>query len=197
MKLVFRVVALVCAGMIVVFFAVGALLADGWQVRNEVTVTASPEQVRQLVADLDGWKEWSQINVVLGPNTERSVEGEPGVVGHRIVWRGSQGESALALTSADPSGIGYEYRLQLAKQDTARTMSRGEIRLAADGTGTRVTWTETGRVDTFAEGFWLRTMVKWSWWFGALQDTLARQQQTSLNRLQQKLEGKAAPAGPK
>ena len=104
-QVVFRCAALSLAGLILVFYGVGALLADRWSVTSERPVPGTPAAVAALVGDLRTWERWAAVQVELGPNTARAVEGEAGKPGQRLVWTGPRGKAALEVTALDAAGL--------------------------------------------------------------------------------------------
>lgn len=163
---------------VAVFLGVGASLNDHWEVATVRTLPAAPALVQQKIVDLKGWRDWNTTDAQLGPNTKRTVEGEPGKAGSLIRWQGSQGESTLKLTAVTPQQIDYEFELV-----GRGVLGSGSISLAPDGNGTRVTWRDRGTNATL--------VARWVAWFGAVQDAVRKQQEASLGTLSQRLEAAA------
>jgi hypothetical protein len=188
-KVVVRAMALAMAGMVVVFFAVGALLTDRWHVETVRTIRgeAGAGAVRALLCDFSTWPVWSSMNANLGPQTQHRVEGDAAAVGHRIVWTGAAGRAALRLTEVADGAIGYEFTVQRPDDAEATPRGRGRITWRANGTGdgggVEVRWRDESDLRTYAE--------RWFGWFGAIQESVRQIQQTSLAGLQEAVEARA------
>jgi uncharacterized protein YndB with AHSA1/START domain len=170
-----------CVCLLVVFVGVGRMLVDKWEVRTTRAIAVPPARVYQALTDLAHWQDWCTLDAALGPNTQRTVTGEPGKTGSAIVWRG-QGEAKLELVDADPA-TGLLYKFSTA---AAGELSSGGIVLKPDATGTQVTWWELGQLPTLTS--------RWVAWFGAVQEAMRNHQETSLANLKQRLE-EPVPAG--
>lgn len=172
----FRCAVFSLAGLILVFYAVGSLLADRWWVQTERVVGGAPAAVAALVGDLRTWEQWAAVQVELGPGTTRSFEGEPGKVGQRLVWNGPRGKAALAVTAIDAGGMAYAIGFDVAEAGQKAT---GSVRWTADGERCRVTWRD--------EGVHANLFLRWFGWFGALQERVRQFQSTSFAGLEQQL----------
>jgi hypothetical protein len=182
----FRTMALALAGMVVVFFAVGSLLSDRWVVDSSRVVAATPAQVGAFVRDFGTWATWSSMNAELGPNTQRELHGDPGTVGHRIAWRGPQGQASLSVTAVGDDRLAYAFHVQTAAETTPRLGGTGGLVWRADADGCRVEWHD--------ESTWDGLPGRWVGWFGALQERVRQIQATSLEGLQQALTKRAGAA---
>jgi hypothetical protein len=171
-----------CAGMVVVFYAVGWLLADRWQATATRTIQAPPERIAALVGDLSTWAEWSSVDANLGPQTQRSVFGEPGTVGHGLRWTGNRGSATLTLKAVTPGSIDYDFGGEDPEQQQ-RLRSSGRIEWHAEAGACRLRWHD--------EGAWPDIMGRWWGWFGAMQVHMQQLQSTSLAGLADRLESRA------
>lgn len=138
LKTAFAVVALI--GIVL---TVGSLmLSSEFQVQRSVTVAASPERVYELVAEPRRWKEWSVWNR-RDPAMQISYEGPTSGVGAVWAWKSaSEGDGRMSFTVAEPGRrLGYD----LYFPDFGTT-STGEITMAPDAGGTRVTWSMNGNM---------------------------------------------------
>lgn len=176
---------LALGGMVVVFFVVGALLADRWFVENQRTIAAPPAVVGKLLGDFDAWEKWSTMKVTLGPQVTRTVEGAPGTVGHRVAWSGVEGGASLTLATVEDGRLVYEYHSRRGAEAQAFLAGRGIITFRADGAGTLVTWRD--------EGTWDNYPMRWVGWFGGLQERIRQIQTSSLEGLQHAVEAPLAP----
>ncbi|MBM4063003.1 MAG: hypothetical protein FJ265_18195 [Planctomycetes bacterium] len=182
---VLKTFVLALAGMVGIFFGVGALLADRWVVESVRTVTAPPARVAPLLGDFEAWERWSTMRLTLGPQVQRTVEGEPGRPGHRVVWSGAAGRASLTIVRADAGAIAYEYHSHARDDAAPQLAGTGSITIAAEGEGTRVTWRD--------EGSWPDYAGRWFGWFGGLQVRVQQIQTTSLAGLQEALEQDPPP----
>jgi hypothetical protein len=173
---VFKAIVFALAGAILVFLLLGQMLADEWHVETRRTIAATPADIAAVVHDFGTWHEWSSADVNLGPQTTRRVDGEPGTVGHRIVWQGPKGTSTLLLSRVDQNGVEYTFRNELDGQPSGPSLrGGGTIQWAADGNGCVITWRDAGEWDSLAG--------RWIGWFGALQEKLRQWQGSSLEGL--------------
>ncbi len=175
-----RVLLFALVGMVAVYCGVGyLLLAEQWHVETTRTLDASPQRVGALVCDLRTWDGWAGVEVNLGPQTARTVEGMPGTVGHQIVWTGSNGKAWLVLAAVAADRIEYRFRYEWAGTKAPPARDSGVIEWQADGAGCRVRWQD--------DGYWPSIAGRWVGWFGALQQRMKQAQVTSLEGLQQQL----------
>jgi hypothetical protein len=144
----FKTMAVALAGMVLVYFGVGSILADRWQVDTYRTIGAEPERVRALVGDFHTWAKWSSMDATLGPQTARAVTGEPSTAGHRITWSGSQGKATLTISKATADGIDYEFHSQGPHDAELLPRGKGRVAWTRDGTGSRVHWHDESTWDS-------------------------------------------------
>jgi hypothetical protein len=190
-KSMFRSLVLALAGMVLVYFGVGAMLADRWVVETARTVTAGEDRVRALVQDFARWEDWSSLKANLGAGTRREIGGQPGTAGHRITWSGPLGIATLTMTAADARSIGYDFHLQDPDEAAPRLRGRGTVAWQPEGQGAscKVTWHEDVLLDSLP--------MRWFGWFGALQEHIKQIQGTSLAGLQQTIDAAAKEPPPK
>jgi hypothetical protein len=180
-RTVLRALVFSLAGLVLVVVGVGLLLADHWQVQTSRTLAAPPERVGALVHDLSGWGKWSAWDLKVGAQSQRTVEGSPNAVGQRLVWSGAHGTWALTVTALSPGSLDYRYeRIVDAEHPPLPGSNTGSVTWAADGGGTRVTWTDRGTWDNF--------VLRWFGWFGAIQERVREMQSSSLVALADQLE---------
>lgn len=177
-----------CAGMVLVFFAVGSLLADRWQVASSRDIAAAPARIAAAIGDLSTWADWSSMDANLGPQTHRTVSGTPGTVGHALRWSGTRGSATLTLREVGPTGIAYQFAGEGPEHQPLKWQASG-----------RVEWTATGehtcRVRWHDEGHWDNLAGRWIGWFGAMQLRAQQIQSTSLEGLADQLEARPVPTG--
>ena len=179
---VLKTMALALAGMVLVFFAVGALLVDSWHVETSLTMKAPPARLVELVGNFDVWEKWSAMKVTLGPQDQRQVTGAPGTVGHKVSWKGREGEAVLSLTKVDADGVHYDYHSQRPGEATMTLAGQGRVTWRTDGGATKVVW--------FDESSWAQQPLmnrfagRWIAWFGGIQERVRQIQTSSLQGLQ-------------
>ncbi len=132
------------AGVIVAFAAVlligGLLLSPKFTVVRSVGIQAPPDRVYALVADPRAWKQWG-VWSRRDPAMQITYSGPPSGAGAAWAWKSeSQGDGKMSFTAATP---GERVAFDLYFPDFGTT-SRGDVVFAADGAGTRVTWTMNG-----------------------------------------------------
>lgn len=183
----FKVMVLTLAAMILVYLGVGQMLASSWTVETSRTVRAAPAAVAALVQDLDSWKGWCAADANLGEPTVRTVTGNKGQPGQRIVWTGPKGEASLTITALGAGSIEYSYsHRQLGPQPVERVLGTGAVRWTAEGQHTLLQWRDGGTWDSLPG--------KWVGWFGALQQRYQQVQGSSLVALEQLLTAPPVPA---
>jgi uncharacterized protein YndB with AHSA1/START domain len=128
----FAVVALIGIAL-----TLGSLLLSGdFKVTRSQLVAAPPERVYELVVDPRRWKEWSVWNR-RDPAMQISYEGAASGVGAVWAWKSAtEGDGRMSFTAAEPARR-LAYDLYFPDFGTTST---GEITVAAEGSGTRETW---------------------------------------------------------
>jgi hypothetical protein len=178
---VFTALVLTLAAMVVVVLGVGYLLAKDWHVRSERTVPATAAQVGALVRDLSTWGSWAKIDIQLGPQTARAVQGPAGQVGQRIVWTGSRGKAVLETVALGENSLDYTVGFDVAE---APSRGRGRIEWEAAGAQCTVRWRDEGSYDN--------VILRWFGWFGALQERVKQMQSSTFAGLERELASRAA-----
>ncbi len=118
------------------------LLSGEFHVERKLTVGAPPERVYEQLADPRRWKDWSVWNQ-RDPAMQITYEGPPSGVGAVWAWRSAtEGDGRMSFTAAEP---GRRLAYDLYFPDFGTT-SKGEIRLAAAGGGTELTWVMDGNM---------------------------------------------------
>lgn len=116
-------------------------MAD-FSMSRATTVDAPPERIHALVDDFRQWQRWSPWEG-LDPELRRTFTGPEQGVGSHYAWAGNKkaGEGTMEITSSTPTHV--EVDLRFLKPFKATNVTRFD--LAPLGSGTRVTWTMTGR----------------------------------------------------
>lgn len=136
----YAVIALIA--LIVLALGIGFLMPDGWQVERSLTMSAKPEAIHPLVANLKSWPMWMPW-MEGDPSMTLDFEGADGMPGSKMSWKSEKnGNGALTVTSSDPAR-GVEYSLMMAEFSQP---ARGSITFQPEGAATRVTWKDAGTV---------------------------------------------------
>src|SRR2546427_269876 len=122
------------------WFGIGAWLPRSWQVDTTTTLPAAPAAVLPLLTDFAAWRDWSALGTTERPGTSIRIEGEPGVPGHRIVWRSGPNEAAFVLAAVNATGVDYDFLNGVGQGVDLRRQEHGSITVTADGDGCRVHW---------------------------------------------------------
>ena len=179
MSLERRIFLLALVGIVVVFFGVGSLLPDRWDVETQVTLPATPEKVVSLLSDFGAWQRWSTVNSTVRSDTQVSIEGEAGQPGHSLVWTTGQSSAQLRLTKVDDQGVHYDFLIRGGADQDEQLRGQGSIQVTGDGTGSVAVWHDGSEVSF---------IKRWFAWFGAQQEAARLFQESSFARLRQELE---------
>ncbi len=150
MKRLLKIAALLLAllgGLLVIG---GWLLNPVYRVERSLVIAASPELVYRHLDSSEGWRRWG-VWFHRDPQLELQRSGAEQGAGAAWSWRSaSQGNGSMRLTETEvPHRVAYELRID----DWAP--SSGELRLAAEGQGTRVIWLMQGDVGGNPLNRWL------------------------------------------
>jgi hypothetical protein len=174
-------VLIVGVPLLLVLVAVFAL-NDTYSVERETTIAATPVAVHATVGDLTTWPEWSAWNTQKDPEVKFTFSEPASGVGAVWEWNspGPLKSGSLTLTrSSVAEGVHYD----LVFEDGGREYrSTGSLVFAADGAGTKVTWTNGGQLDGVVEKL-----------FGLLMDAMMGPDfEAGLRGLKSRLEGSAS-----
>jgi uncharacterized protein YndB with AHSA1/START domain len=135
-------VVIVLVALVVLLFAGGYALSPEFRAVRSTTVAATPEKVYALLADPREWKRWTVWNQ-RDPAMAITYSGPPAGVGAAWEWKSkTEGDGKMSFTAAEPGKrLGYD----LFFPDFGTTSS-GALELAAEGNGTKVTWTMNGNM---------------------------------------------------
>jgi uncharacterized protein YndB with AHSA1/START domain len=120
----------------------GMFLNPNFNVSRGITIAAPPEKVFPLIANPRHWKQWSVWNQ-RDPDMAISYDGPESGNGAKWTWKSrSEGDGSMTFKNVEANrSVGYD----LYFPDFGTT-STGELRLAPEGGGTRVTWTMNGNM---------------------------------------------------
>jgi uncharacterized protein YndB with AHSA1/START domain len=114
----------------------GYLLSPKFSVARSVSIAAPPDKVYALVVDPRRWKEWTVWNK-RDPQMQMSYSGPPSGAGAAWSWQSkTEGDGRMTFTAAAAS-TRVDYELYFPDFGTTST---GDVSLAPEGGGTRVTW---------------------------------------------------------
>ncbi|MBL8914216.1 MAG: SRPBCC family protein [Archangium sp.] len=135
-KLSIAVIAVVVLGALV-----AAALPREWKVSRSIVIAAPAAKIHPLIVDLKRWQDWSPWTRSLDPQLRNIYEGPADGVGAKWAWLGPKmGRGTITIVEEDAAtGIALEERIE---SDDVNAHAR--IAYAAEGDGTRVTWTDEG-----------------------------------------------------
>ncbi|HCN79247.1 MAG TPA: polyketide cyclase [Verrucomicrobiales bacterium] len=125
--------------VIAIILVVASFQSDDMTVSRSTTIPAAPEAVFKVVNDFrlwDAWSPWSKLD----PNMKKTLEGPPEGVGAIYKWSGNDevGEGTTSLIASKPNEeIGMKLQFVRPFEGDADV----KFTFAAEGTGTKVTWT--------------------------------------------------------
>lgn len=118
-------------------------MSDTFTVQRETAITAPPERVYAEIVDFRRWQTWSPWEGI-DPELKRDYTGAASGKGAIYAWTGNRkvGQGRMEIVEvAEPSKVAID--LQFIKPFKARNDT--VFTVAADGTGSRVVWTMTGK----------------------------------------------------
>jgi hypothetical protein len=135
-----KVAAGVLVGFIVVLVGVGFALPSTWKVQRTLSVSAAPAEIYPLIANFkDGWPRWNPFGPRMDPEVQMTYSGPESGVGATQTFVGGQlGSGTMKIVEASPE-TGVVYVLE-----GGAVRIKGTIALAANATGTLITWTDEG-----------------------------------------------------
>ena len=131
---------IVLIGLVALLFAGGYALSPKFSAVRSTTVAAPADKVYALIADPREWKRWTVWNQ-RDPAMQIAYSGPTSGAGAGWAWKSkSEGDGKMTFTAAELNRrVGYE----LFFPDFGTT-STGALELAAEGAGTKVTWSMNG-----------------------------------------------------
>lgn len=123
---------------------------------RSLVVDQSAEQVYALISDFNTWRSWSPW-LSQEPDCPVEIKGTPGQLGHGQAWEGKKiGSGHMELVEAEPGRL-LRYELFFLKP--WKSQSQTAFTLAAEGSGTRITWSMDGSIPVLMI-FWRKSMAK-------------------------------------
>lgn len=118
-------------------------MADTYSVERSVRIDAPPMRVYDQIANFHNWTSWSPWEDI-DPGLHRHYSGAESGTGAVYAWSGNRkaGQGRMAITdSTEPGRVQIDLVFEKpwkARNDTVFT-------IAPDGSGSRVTWSMTGK----------------------------------------------------
>lgn len=119
-------------------------MADTFEVARTTTISASPEEVFEMVGNLEGWDRWSPW-AQMDPDMDKTYAGEQGAVGSSYHWSGNRkvGEGKMTITEvAAPNRVKID--LNFIKPFKSQNVTEMTVDDTGDGQNSQVTWRMTG-----------------------------------------------------
>ncbi|MBD0293037.1 MAG: SRPBCC family protein [Jiangellaceae bacterium] len=116
---------------------------ETYTVQRSTTIDARPEHVYEQIADFHNWPKWSPWEGV-DPQLKRWYSGAGSGAGAGYTWSGNRraGQGRMEITNAtQPSSV----RIDLQFEKPWKSRNDLVFTIQPEGTGSRVTWTMTGR----------------------------------------------------
>ena len=127
--------------LVLALVAVGYFAPKDYEVRKQVTINASPQQIHAYVGDLEKWAQWTPW-MESDPNMEIKSGSRTTGVGATQSWSGKDGDGELTFTMSDPEqGIAYDMAFIM---EGNRVPASSQMMYEKKGAATEVTWVMTG-----------------------------------------------------
>ncbi len=116
---------------------------DTYRVERSAIIDAPPARIYEQIVDFHNWTNWSPWEE-MDPGLKRDYSGSEAGTGAVYRWSGNRkvGQGRMEITEvAEPSRVQIDLRFEKpfkARNDTVFT-------IAAEGSGSRVTWSMTGK----------------------------------------------------
>lgn len=127
-----------------------------YSVRKSVTIDAPQAKIRALIEDFNQWNRWSPWTIA-EPECPIEISGEPGVIGHSMMWDGEIiGSGRNTLNSIAANEIAYD----LAFFKPWKSEAEARFQFEDSGEQTKVTWCLSSSMPWFLF-FMIKTMKNW------------------------------------
>jgi hypothetical protein len=129
--------------LVLILVVVVALLPADFRISRSATLPAPPAAVFDQVNDMHKWQAWSPW-AKLDPAARNTFEGPASGVGAIFRWAGNNevGEGAMTITESKAAEL-VRFKLEFLKPFA--TTNTSEFTFAPEGSGTRVTWSMSGK----------------------------------------------------
>jgi uncharacterized protein YndB with AHSA1/START domain len=139
------------AVVIIILVVVIATRPPGFKVERSATINAPPATVFGQVNDFHKWEAWSPWEK-MDPAMKKTIEGPPSGTGAKYHWVGNDkvGEGQMEITDSKPAEL-VKIKLDFIKPmaSTSDTL----FTFTPEGSGTKVTWTMSGKNNFMAKAF--------------------------------------------
>lgn len=157
-KSVLKKVLLVILGVVTVLLVAGFILPADYAVSRTAFITASADEIHEVVADLRSWSRWTVWNDQLDPTLEVEYSIGASPVGSSFTWTGDAlGVGSLEIISAE-EGRGIVYLLAFEGGSPAE----GVIQITQMKGGSEVLWKFSGIADPPLGPYmigWIESMI--------------------------------------
>ena len=154
---------------------------DSYTVERSATIDASPARVYEHIASFHRWSAWSPWEDI-DPAMRRSYAGAESGTGAVYTWSGNRkaGQGRMEIVEATQPSL---VRIDLAFEKPWKSRNETVFVIVPEGSGSRVTWTMTGRKTV---------MVKAMGLFSSMEKLVGRDFEKGLARLKATAESSAA-----
>jgi hypothetical protein len=137
---ILRKLVLVVLLLPIVLLLVSLLLPSRYRVQRDVLILAPADAVYPWLAQLRKWSEWTVWSTNFDATLTCAYSGPAEGQGSEMSWTARSGKGSLKLTAADlKTGVKYDLNFE-----DGRFLCSGAVALAAEESGTRVTFSNEG-----------------------------------------------------
>lgn len=149
----FKKILIGLAVVILILVVVTALQPADFKVERSTTVNAPPATVFGNVNNFHKWEAWSPW-AKMDPAMKTTYEGPEAGTGAKYTWVGDSkvGEGKMEITDSKPAEL-VKIKLDFIKPVAATNDTVFDFK--PEGSGTKVTWTMTGKKNFMMKGFGL------------------------------------------
>ncbi|MGC4015892.1 MAG: SRPBCC family protein [Luteolibacter sp.] len=139
----FKKILIVLAVVLLALIIVIATRPADFTITRSAVLNAPPATVFEQVNDYHKWLAWSPW-AKMDPAMKQTFDGPASGTGASYAWEGNSqvGSGRMTITDSQPAKL-VAMRLEFLKPFTAT--NQAEFTFVPDGTGTKVTWTMTGK----------------------------------------------------
>jgi len=142
--------------LVAVFIAVGLALPGNWHVQTSIVIKAPAAAIHPYIATPGRWRDWAAWNADVDPDVKWEYGGPDSGVGSWWSWAGPKmGRGKMAITRSDAAkGVWFDEHI-----DADEVNAHGSIVYAAVDGGTKLTWTDDGKLPPIVGGYF-RSMLQ-------------------------------------
>lgn len=149
----FKKILIGIAVVLLILVVVIATRPADFKVERSATINAAPATVFGNVNDFHKWEAWSPWEK-MDPAMKKTIEGPPSGTGAKYHWVGNDkvGEGKMEITDSKPAEL-VKIKLDFIKpmESTSDTL----FTFTPEGSGTKVTWTMSGKNNFMGKAFCL------------------------------------------